>query len=53
MGGNGVYTRANVATSGQIAVEYVPCKKGTIISVNYNLSGTTNYFRFIYAEGSK
>lgn len=53
MGGNGVYTRANVATSGHIAVEYVPCKKGGDIIVNYNLSGTTNTFRFVYAVGSE
>lgn len=51
MGGNGVYTRANVATSGNTAVEFVPVKKDASILINYNLSGTTNTFRFIYAEG--
>lgn len=32
---------------------FVPVSKGGIISVNYSLSGTTSYFRFIYANGSK
>lgn len=31
----------------------MPVKKGDIIRVLYNATGTTNYFRFIYAEGSK
>ena len=31
----------------------MPVKKGDIVRVLYNATGTTNYFRFIYAEGSK
>lgn len=31
----------------------MPVKKGDVITVNYNATGATNYFRFIYAEGSK
>ena len=31
----------------------IPAKKGEIVYVYYNATGTTNSFRFIYAEGSK
>ncbi len=30
-----------------------PVKKGTTFKVNYTLTGTTHYFRFIYAVGSE
>lgn len=31
----------------------MPVKKGVSVTVNYSATGTTNYFRFIYAEGNK
>lgn len=31
----------------------VPAQKGDIVSVTYNANGKTNFFQFIYAEGSK
>lgn len=37
----------------QVIETFLPCKKGDTIFVSYNLSGTTNVFRFIYAEGAK
>lgn len=32
---------------------FMPVSKGDIITVNYTLSGTTGYFRFVYANGTK
>ena len=32
---------------------WVPAKKGDVISVGYNFTGTTRVFRFIYAKGSE
>ena len=37
--------------SGMIARNFIPCKKGGTITVNYNMTGDTQFFRFIYAEG--
>ena len=31
---------------------YIPAQKGDVIRLTYNLTGSTNYFRFIYAQGS-
>lgn len=31
----------------------MPAKKGDVIRVDYNATGTTRYFRFIYAEGEQ
>ena len=33
--------------------EYLPVKKGDVVTVIYGGSGTTDYFLFVYAEGSK
>lgn len=30
---------------------YVPAKKGDIVNISYNVTGTTNVFIFVYAEG--
>lgn len=30
-----------------------PVKKDTVITIDYNATGTTNHFRFIYAQGSE
>ena len=32
---------------------FIPVRKGDILVVSYGATGATNYFRFIYAEGSK
>ena len=32
---------------------FMPVSKGDVIQVNYTTSGTTNYFRFVYANGAK
>ena len=37
--------------SGQQATPILPLLKGETATVEYNLTGTTQYFRFIYAEG--
>ena len=37
--------------SGMVARNFIPCKKGGTITVNYNMTGDTQFFRFIYAEG--
>lgn len=31
----------------------VPVSKGDVIQLNYSMTGTTNYFRFVYANGAK
>lgn len=33
--------------------DFVPVQKNDVVAVDYNAAGTTIYFRFIYAEGSK
>ena len=30
-----------------------PVKKGSVVKIDYNATGTTNHFRFIYAVGSE
>lgn len=37
--------------SGMVARNFIPCKKGNTITVNYNMTGNTESFKFIYAEG--
>lgn len=32
---------------------FLPAKKGDVIEVYYDATGTTNYFRFVYAQGSE
>lgn len=41
------------APSGYEAVAYFPVSKGETVLIDYTAGGTTNAFRFIYAEGSK
>lgn len=31
---------------------YIPCSKGDTMTYNYTAAGTTNYFRFVYCNGS-
>ena len=41
--------------SGSYCIQTVPAQKGAVLTVNYTLAGTgsSNLFRFVYAEGSK
>ena len=42
-------TRSTI--NGTAVSAYVPVQKGQSILVNYDVVGTVNLFRFIYAEG--
>lgn len=48
----GEYTTV-VPNTGNHCCLLMPVKKGVQVTVSYSATGTTNYFRFIYAEGSK
>lgn len=39
--------------SGEYVYLYIPVKKGDVVYNFYTLSGTTEFFKFIYAEGDK
>lgn len=39
--------------NGGIVSIWLPVKKGNSFTVNYDLSGSTNFFRFYYAEGEQ
>ena len=41
------------STPADCGIVNIPVKKGDKVSPMYNLTGPTQYFRFIYAEGSK
>ena len=32
---------------------YIPAKKGDVVEITYSATGTTNSFRFVYAQGSE
>lgn len=49
---NNMQTGNVYAAAGQFRC-YIPAKKGDKVVVYYSMTGTTNMFRFIYAEGSK
>lgn len=46
-----VRSALNVSASGQTPYVSIPCRKGEVITISYNLGGNTAVFRFIYAEG--
>lgn len=59
--GNGQYlfidgsllgTGSRSTGSGQTVEGYLPVRAGDTVKVTYNAGGSTNYFRFIYAEGN-
>ena len=50
---SGLASEANPTGSDNRGRVWVPAKKGDIVSVGYNFTGTTMVFRFIYAEGSE
>ena len=39
--------------SGMVARNFIPVKKGETVMVSYNMTGNTEFFRFIYAVGSE
>lgn len=41
----------HVPGTGNTCRGFLPAKKGDVIAVSYNATGTTNTFRFIYDEG--
>ena len=47
----GVWSNGNPAATNGMVYTYIPVKKDDIVSISYSSSGTTNFFRFIYAEG--
>ena len=49
----GLELRCTAPTSGSNALTSLVVKRGQKYKVNYNAGGTTNYFRFIYAEGEQ
>lgn len=49
---NGLAIHQWVSLAGGGCAGYVPVKKGDIVSITYTAGGTTNVFRFIYAEGA-
>lgn len=49
---NGMQIQSSTNGSG-ICRAFMPAQKGQYVKVEYNASGTTNIFRFVYAEDSK
>ena len=49
----GLSTNAFCPVAGNAIRTFVPAKKGEQYIVTYDAGGTTNYFRFIYAQGSE
>lgn len=49
----GFSTAYNPPVSGTNCRLFLPATKGDVVSISYNLSGSTNLFRFIYTNGSK
>ena len=45
--------RGYADTSGQLVSLSLRVNKGDVVCVDYNLAGTTNWFRFIYDEGEE
>ena len=49
----GVWSNGNPGASEGMAYTYLPVKRGDIVNVVYSASGTVNYFKFVYAQGSE
>ena len=50
-GNIGVWSNGNPQATNGLVYTYIPAKKGDIVETVYSTSGTTNEFRFIYAQG--
>lgn len=48
-----VFANMNAHFSGQLLYATIPVSKGAIVNVNYNAGGSTNRFRFTYANGAR
>ena len=46
-------TATNPPSSGVNCRVFLPTSKNNVITISYNLTGATNTFRFIYANGAK
>lgn len=46
-------TATNPSSSGVNCRVFLPTSKNNVVTISYNLTGTTNTFRFIYANGAK
>jgi hypothetical protein len=51
--GNLLYIESVTSVNGSTIRILTPVKKNDLIRIDYNVSGTTNLFRFIYAEGEQ
>ena len=47
------FTKYDLSSGGIVLAGTVPVSKGQRFTVIYNASGSTNYFRFVYANGSE
>lgn len=50
---SGIASNNNSNATSHICRIFIPCLKGDTISVTYDMTGSTEYFRFIYAQGSE
>lgn len=50
-GNNVMETQVHGNASVDNLAVFMPVKKGTIVTVSYDIVGTTQFFRFVYAEG--
>lgn len=50
---NGMSITSSPSVNGNNARLFIRVSKGDVINLSYNASGTTVYFRFIYANGAK
>lgn len=53
MAAGGLQIQTQAATIGAYVQEFIPCKKGQQMQVQYSTTGAVAFFRFVYAEGSK
>lgn len=53
LGCNSIEIQAHSFASGDTLETYIPVRRGGVVTAFYNATGTTNYFRFIYAVGSE
>jgi hypothetical protein len=50
---NGINMTAFYPTTGSNLRLYIPAKRSDVIKCSYNAGGTTNVFRFVYAQGAE
>lgn len=47
-----IFTNVYVPVTNNAVRTFIPVSKGDVVAVNYNAGGTTNTFRFVYANGA-